>query len=320
MRWGLALAVIVATASGAAAEHKADLATALTDPKRLPLRVHVAKVGAFGLTADAPLVANELDRDGASYDDVPLIETGRKRVRIVHDEDEARMFLWIAERDLGWALTTRTRIAGKGDVGIWLLPGARVTATGTGARRRVKTRLFYTGVDVELTGVVPTGALARTFAPTPDVPAPASPRRAASVRATPDGKKLASFPEGVTVQVVSDGSAGWKLVEHRSRWLEVRGWTHERELTEDPSEIGSAFGGGYGMPTSRRVEVNAGACLYASKDGPIVGVELAARTRYVDVTDGTWWTVYVGNAWGVFTVHARAASVVKGKPTFAPCP
>jgi hypothetical protein len=316
MRW-VTLFVGLALCTGSAVAD--DQATALTDPQRLPLRVHIARAGNFGLTPDATNTDAHHRDATVTFDDVPLVETRAGRMRIVNDDDSARMLLWIDEKDLAWGIAKKTRIAGKGDVGVWLMPGARVTATGLGAKRHIKTR-FNSGLDVELSGVVPADALTRTFANAPDASAFANDETASAIRLEPGGKKLAGFPQGLSVHVVAPGRGGWKLVEHRGRWLEVRGWVHDRDLGGLLGTGGTGGGRGYGMSDTDRVDVNAGACLYAAKDGPIAGVELENLTRYSSANDGTWWTVYVGNAWGLFTVYVRASRVDKGKPTFAPCP
>lgn len=316
MRW----AVLVLTLStGSAFADDAATATALTDPQRLPLRVHVARAGDFGLTPDS-IITDVHHRDATvTFDDVPVVETRPGRVRIVHDDDSARMLLWIDEKDLAWGIAKKTRIAGKGDVGVWLLPGARVTATGTGAKRRIRTK-FNSGLDVELSGVASPDALTRTFALAVEPPPVAGEEHAKAIRLEPGGRKLAGFPNGLSVHVLAPGRGGWKLVEHRGRWLEVRGWIHDRDLEDDRGMSGTGGGRGYGMSDTDRVQVNAGACLFAAVGGPVAGVELENLTRYSSSNDGTWWSLYVGNAWGLFTVHARATRVDKGTPTFAPCP
>jgi hypothetical protein len=315
MRW---VVLVLGVCAGSAAADDA-VTTALTAPERLPLRVHVARAGDFELVPDQVVTETHLGDTDVRFDDVPVVETRPGHVRIVHDDDDARVLMWIPETDLAWGIAKKTRIAGKGDVGVWLLPGARVTATGAGKKRRIKTT-FNNGLDVELSGIVPADALTRTFAEA----GPSAPfgheEHAAAIRLEPGGKKLPGFVNGLTVHVVAPGRGGWKLVEHTSRWLEVRGWVHDRDLGGLRAMSTTGGGVGFGMSDTDRVDVNAGACLYAAKDGPVVGVQLANSTRYTATNDGTWWTIYVGNHWGHFQVNARASRVDKGKPTFAPCP
>jgi len=323
MRWGLAAAaaIVITTSTVAADEPRPppDIATALTDPEKLPQRVHVARRGMFGLTADTTL--GDESPSGLSYDDVPLLETQPGRVRVVHDEDSARMFLWINEKDLGWAIAKKTRIAGKGDVGVWLLPGARVTATGKGAKRKIKTK-FNSGLEVSLSGVVPADALTRIFteAPAPTDTGAGASFHAPAIRLEPRGRRMAGMPDGLSVHKVAPGSAGWQLVEHRGRWLEVRGWVHDRDLGGALRMSGTGGGLGLGMSHTDRVDVPAGTCFYAAAGGPIVGVALETELRYTPDHDATWWTIYVASGWGKLTVKARATSTdAAGKPTFATC-
>lgn len=298
-----------------AAAHADDAATALRDPAALPQRAHVARVGPFGLTHGEVIDDEGHRREGASYDEVPVVEARGDRVRIVHEEDDARMLMWVASGDLAWAITREVRIKGKGEVGVWLLRGARVTARGSGARRRV-TASFD---ELTVTGVVPETALGKRFA-RPAGAADRSTARAAAVLDAPDGRALVGTPDGLQIVVISPGPDDWQLVEHRSRYLRVRGWARKRDFLEQWHTSGTGMGGGYGMSHVARVDVRDGTCFHASPGGPVVGKQLGDRVRYAPGRDPDWHTLYVGNAWGLFQVHARVESVgADGKPVFARC-
>ena len=79
-----------------------------------------------------------------------------------------------------------------------------------------------------------------------------------ALRLEPGGRRISGMKNGLSVHVVAEGRGGWKLVEHRGRWLEVRGWVHERDLTDALGMLEGGGGGGYGMSDTRRVEVPAG--------------------------------------------------------------
>jgi len=123
------------------------------------------------------------------------------------------------------------------------------------------------------------------------------------------------------VVVLASGAGDWRLVEHLGPWLRVRGWTRLGDSDESWHTSGSGSGRGYGISDTARVDVPAGTCLFAAPDGPVIGVQLAPLVRYAHGPDRGWWELYVGNAWGLFTVSAHQLGTdAAGKPVFARCP
>lgn len=314
----LATATLITLAMAAPPEAAADdTAVALKTPSRVKRRAHVAQIGDYGLTADARLPKDMHRREGGTVDDVGVVATLGSRVRILHDDDDARMLLWIDTADLAWAIVRETRVAGKGDVGVWLLPGAKVTADGRGARLRV--RATFDG-DVAISGMVPAASVSKTFAWGP-APAPMSDEHhAAAIHDAPDGRPLLATPNGLWIEIIAPGTKGWALAEHRTPTLRVRGWVRTAEFDER-FDLGRITGGsGYGMSHVRSVDVTSGTCFHAGPGGPLVGVQLYNLERYSPGNENGWWELYVGNAWGLFTVHAHATSVdAAGKPVFTRC-
>lgn len=56
-------------------------------------------------------------------------------------------------------------------------------------------------------------------------------------------------------------------------------------------------------------------------DGLVLeGIQLRDAIRYAPGNDRGWYQLYVGNAWGLFRVHARVESTdAEGNPIFARC-
>ena len=314
----LAMLGLAAAIPPANAGPRGDVATALADPTRLPRRAHVAHAGRIGLTAETTVADADADAD-AQLDDVPVVAVTGARVRLVIDDDGARLLLWVDAADLAWAITREVRVAGKGDVGVWLLSGARVTASGTGARRRVIAAI--TSADpVEVRGVVPATALGKVFTVAPPPPATPPGQHAPAILDAPDGAPLLTTPDGLNVRVVAAGGGDWRLVEHHGAGLRVRGWARLRDLEDGWLTLGSGVGRAYGISDTARVTVAAGTCFHAAAAGPVVGVQLADSVRYAHGPERGWWPVYVGTAWGLFTVMAQQTGTdAAGEPVFARC-
>ncbi len=115
---------------------------------------------------------------------------------------------------------------------------------------------------------------------------------------------------------------GWTEVEHRSRYLRIRGWvaSDRVDLGRFMGSIGTGGGSGFGMSDTDRVEIPAGACLFDRAGGQLVGVQLATQRRYLAVHDGDWWQVYVGTPWGTLLAWAHAlGDDGAGHPTWDRC-
>lgn len=293
-----------------------DTATALREPAKLARRAHVARIGVFGLTADHNVDAEGPDAEQARFEEVPVLETRGERVRIVHDNDDARILMWLDAADLSWAITREVRIKGKGDVGVWLLRGAPVNVRGTGARRRVS---FQAG-ELTVTGTVAESALGKVFARPNEPPFARSQVHVPTLLDAADGRALVGTPDGFDVRIVAPGSGDWQLAEHAGRYLRIRGWMRARDAKEEWGTSGSGSGSGYGMSHTPRVPVRDGTCFHARPDGPVVGIQLRDAIRYAPGNDRGWYQLYVGNAWGLFRVHARVESTdAQGNPIFARC-
>jgi hypothetical protein len=297
----LALALLMSTGVATArADERTYPATTeiLVDPMASPYRVHVARMGEVRLVPGGP--ANT--RGGHTLErmlEVAVVEERAGLVRVVYDHDDARVMLWVKAADLTWSIARPVRLAGRGDDGVWLGTGAPVTVTGAGRKRTVT----YTDGDITVRGVVAADAVTRVF--------PVSVRgdrtfgaTAREIRIAPGGAVLRSRPIGVDVVQVR---GAWTEVEHRSRYLRIRGWVANARLSDDLFNLsGTGAGSAIGMSDTPLVDIPAGACLYDGRGGAPVGVQLVAARRYVAGHDGDWWQVYLATPWGTVQPWAHA--------------
>ncbi len=284
--------------------------TVLREPTASGYRVHVARMGRGTIAIDD-------DREQRAAHEVPIedelpvaAETG-DRVRVVIEYDHARTLLWLRTDDLAWTMLRPVQLAGKGDVGVWLTTGAPVTADRGAVRRAVR----YRDRSVSVRGKVAADAIGRVFPATVDV-YPRGGAKVRELRARPGG---AVIYRGTLDGEVVERRGAWSLVEYRARYVRIRGWARAVE-----AGFGTLYGGGsgsgHGMSHTRRIEVAAGACLYDRKDGELVGLQLGASERYVAAQVGDWYELYVGSAWGLHRVWARAVvDDAGGPPTWERC-
>jgi hypothetical protein len=263
----------------------------LVEPLASPYRVHVERMNPVSFT-----IGGAPSRSGGRAIDrmleLPVVEERGDRVRVVVEGDGVRAMVWVDARDLSWSIARPVRLAGRGDAGVWLSTGAPVTVAGSGRRRTVT----YDDGQVKARGAVTAAGVARIF--------PVSrPQRtsfgavAEEIRVAPDGAVLHTGP--LPVEVLARRGA-WIEVEHRARYVRVRGWVAAARLGDGSfGTIGSGGGFGFGMSHTERVTVPAGACLYDRIGGQVVALQRVTDRRYAAGRDGDWWQVYVGTPWGL---------------------
>lgn len=307
----LVLAAIGLPAAAAAAPAPT---TALTDLAPFPERVHVAKVGAAGLTADAMTTADST-REVERWDEQVVIERRKDAVRIAVDDGDARMFLWIATTDLEWTVARPTRLRGRGAAGVWALPGAALAIAGRGAR----VVATYDDGNVVVRGAIARRALTQVFRATRP-PASGTHTATGPLRGDPGGPALLTTTHPLDVSPIARGAGEWQLVEHRGRYLRVVGWVRGAELSTDLIGFGTiGSGGSFGMNHTPRIEVPAGACLFDPASGVVAGIQLQRGERFVADQTAAGVTVYVGNAWGIRQLVVRDLAGGRGAPRWARC-
>lgn len=292
------LPALIALAMGVPAP-AAAAPSSLTDLRRYPLRVHVAQVGAAGLQPDR--MTTESTSAISIWDDYVVIEERADAVRIVLDDDNARLLLWIPTADLAWTVARPTRIVGRGAAGVWINPGAPLAITGDGKRVAAS----YTDGVVTVQGALARTALTHSFRPRRVIDRGTA--ATAHFAREPEGPPLVTTTGSLGVRVLGRGPGDWRLVEYAGRDLRIVGWARAADVIEGGfgSLHGTGVGSGYAISDTDRVEVPAGACLFDPDGGAVVGVQTATAERYAGDLGGGAWSVTIGNAWGLRQVIAR---------------
>jgi hypothetical protein len=314
MRASITVALAVAATLSPALAGPAPT-TALRSTVGFPRRAMVATYGDAGLTPDA------LTSDGASANGWlrpwVVVEEREAVVRLLVEEDHARLLWWVRRDDLAWTPRTPLAVRTHGDAGIWLLPGAAVTFAATAGRGAIA----YDGPDFDVAGEADTADLARTYVPRPMPRAGRWLTR--SLLTAPDGDPLVTSTDPIAVDLRGTARAGWVMVEHVTAEVRVVGWVRRTDLVAEEfgSLMGTGSGIGFGMNHTARIKVPRGTCLFDDA-GAVVGIQTKTSERYAhDGGDGTW-SVYVGTSWGLRTarVHDLRRDRDRGQPRWRRCP
>jgi len=319
MAMRLAVVVLVACASAPVAtapqaprpKHApySMLAGELGDPgaiDAIPHHARLLKIGEARFVLGGDVVAPPTEDESDAV--VPVLGETREAVRVVSDQDDARLALWIDRHDLRETVLAPVKLEQDGaaqDTGVWLEPGAAIELL-EGVRGQVTTRV--TGIHA--IGFVRGGGIGTIWVGPAPKPAGNGDRVldvGAVLRAAPNvqGPIVAHVRAELSVHAMA-AYGGWTLVEHATDGVRIRGYVETKELIEG-LHIGDLKGaGGYGISDVDRVEVPAQACLYDRVGGEVVGVNVTARERYGFVEQG-WGHVYVSTPWGLTVVLVRAA-------------
>jgi hypothetical protein len=253
---------------------------------------------------------------------VPVLGATPARLRVVSDQDDARLAVWIDRADAAPVIVAETQLVDEvgHPIAVWLEPGVDLAVAGHAG---VFTAAIVRVDGLQLTGRVRDDAIGDVWiGPDPRLPAkpsgqtidPARLPGRAQLRAAPraDAAVLAETIDDLGVTIL--GTHGdWRELELRHQGVRVRGFVPASTL--DPTDTGafgvSGFGSGtgYGISDTDRFEVSAGACLYEREGGQVIGVNTKTRERYGHrgVHD-EWPAVYVGTPWGLVLVRAHAVA------------
>jgi len=123
---------------------------------------------------------------------------------------------------------------------------------------------------------------------------------------------IARASDGIHAKLVGSSSGDWREIEVRRPYVRVRGYVRADALRDNDSPIGhgSGSGSGWGMSRTRQIDVPAGACLYDSESGEIIGVATARDQRRAEPLSTGWWRILLGTRWGLMfvVVHDLASS------------
>jgi hypothetical protein len=325
-RWQMRASWLVALAAcaGATAQQPASVQPQVPKAKRAPYAILPGELGDAGVLEQIPHHARLVRVGRASLevggepltgtseseadDVIAVIGEARERVRVVSDEDDARLAVWIDRTDLAATVLAPVQIGGSPDTGVWLEPGADVQLA---QGHRDGARELWLLDDVvraggwvrdELLGTVWVGPVPRSGGGDGHYVVVGS-----VVRSAPDAHapQLATLRVDADVTVIAKRGA-WTLVELARPAARVRGFVAADEVLDGPGELaGHGHGTGYGISDTDRVQVSAHACLYDRVGGDVIGVNTSDRERYGFVDKG-WGHVYVDTPWGLTVVVVKA--------------
>ena len=310
----------------------------LADPGiylRLKHRVRLAREGVAYLKLGGPRVD---DTGQASKLDTrpiyPVLGESPDAVRVVAEEDHARLALWIQRSDTAETTVAAVQVADPSGhapaiAGLWLGAGASMDVdarAGAAGFREVTLRSQW----LTATGYVAAAALGsvwlagerESYEPTtadddskPPV-ATGSTVAASTVRAAPagDAAVIAEIKKPVPVRVVKTTGA-WTEIEIHVPRVRVRGFVPTSAISPgDQGEYGGfGFGNGFGMTDTETIAVPAGACLYDAVKGEVAGVNLAPAVRFVFGGERApgWWPVVVLSPWGRVSTYVHDTAAAK---------
>ena len=322
---------------------------------RMHHRVRVKRLGRAWLSSGAPPIR---DSGGGADDEdqvLPVIGESTGRIRVVTEEDGARVAVWIDRRD-AWetvvapvALDGAAGTAGTaGTAGVWLEAGAPIGAGLRGGRRVNRAGpvlIELRDPSVEVSGSVPAAFLGHvwivphddrapatlTSCPTTGwrPPADARPRawlsEGEAIRAAPDaGARVLAMVRAAQDVVVIVRGAAWAEVELPLQFARIRGHVPVSALDEPGGMLEGMMtcgGGGFGISHSDRIEVPAGTCLYDKAHGDVAGVALEAKVRLGarGKAGSEWSMVYVDTRWSIASMYVRDTGRDPALPTFESC-
>lgn len=306
--------------------------------QRIEHRVRLRRLGTASLRADGPPLSRAPDGEVASV--LPVIGETTRKIRVVTEDDHARLALWIDRADASRTVLAPVALADRdghtpAEMGAWLEPGVALDVIERGAAwRHVEVR----DEEVEVSGWLPPQVIGHVWVAPPSAaeiagvpretvwtpPRDARPRvtltRGAVIRADADRHALAlatTSAAGVTAALVARRGA-WTEIELFRPQLRVRGLVETAAAADATDEVamhGSGTGHGFGMSNADIVEVPAGACLFDGVDGDVIGVQLALGARYgtrrAHDVDG-WTVVFVDTAWALLDLYVHDTG---GDPT-----
>lgn len=232
-------------------------------------------------------------------------------VRLLVEEDDARLLVWVPRDDLRAVIAEATSIGG----GVDVAPGTPFVEQRREGNR-IEVAIAADGLQV--TGWIDAAAIGDVWeAADPAAPAPEpthtlahSLERPVVIRAAPDAQAsaVATAVEPIDVRVRGPVHAGWVEIETLGAQVRARGFVPAAATSTELGLSATFHGGrGYGMSHAMRLDVPAGTCLRDRPDGEVIGVVTTDRNRFVyDRPEPGWWSVVVDTPWGLLHVPARA--------------
>lgn len=282
-----------------------------------------------------------------------VIGESSNSIRVVVEDDDARLAMWIDRRDTWPTLLVPMQLGDReGRVakraGVFLETGASIVARrplidvafGRDRMRHVTLR----DPDLVADGWVPASVVGHVYiAPPGDVLDLDSSTWTKSYRAPSDTRPRAVFVEHATIRVAPDTSAAivatvvgkqvlasiarageWTEVEVTRPSARIHGFVQKAELgpaTDEFSTGGTGGGHGFGMSHTQRFVVPASTCLYDEVQGQVAGVQIKESERYGERETGVdgWSRVYVDSPWAVYGFFVHDTGSDPKQPVWESC-
>ena len=279
-----------------------------------PGRVRLARYSAVRLAAGDPAPAIAGHGEGGEAIDLAqspslvVVDSQGERLRVVVQEGDYRLLLWIDERDLNWVIVDPVNVAFEpGEPaaappapGVRLRPGLPVVR---GDQRGGLVFVSHEDQCISVAGWVPATRIGRQFTPVeqPEVERDLSAGPGMALKERPSGRELARFTSECHVAFGGREEGGQKLVVYDGNGFEARGWISG--ASAGSGATGALFGYGRGLgsfgASGDRVLIPAGSCLYASAGGAVVGMATEdAEEGGIQAGEGGWHSVTVATGWG----------------------
>lgn len=277
---------------------------------------------------------------------MPVIGESATEIRVVVEDDDARLALWIDRHDTWPTLVVPMQLGDRDgrtvqNAGAIVQTGAPIDVAF--GRDRVK-HVTLRDPDLVVDGWVPVSAIGHVWIAPTGEKADLAPRMFRSSYSPPaDARPKTKFAERTTIRAAPDANApavatvlgkdvigfvttrgAWTEVEVVRRYARIRGFVRASELlTTDESLDASGTGGGhgFGMSHAHRMSVPAGTCLYDVPNGQVIGVQIKESVRYGERdrdVDG-WSRVYVDSPWAVFGFFVHDTGGDPKQPVWESC-
>jgi len=312
---------------------------------RIHHRARVRRIGNIWLRVDGQISRNSTEHTESDYV-LPVIGESHAKIRVVADDDDARLAVWISRTDAWDSITTPIQLADREghaapNAGVWVGLGAPVEATPHGERRSIRVR----DDAVRALGWVPASVVAKVWTVPAGDRSPTDMKMNESHSFVPPADKRdqlalaihtviraaadANAPAIATIEQIDVRGAllatigAFREIELVRPHMRIRGFVSASDATPALDLLighGSGTGSGFGMSHADRIDLVAGTCLFDAADGEVVGVQLAPSTRLGRHSpDGAWSSVYVHNSWSLATLYVRDTSDDPKQPRWESC-
>lgn len=255
-------------------------------------RAIVDRLGEMRMRPDGPSLTSA-GWSAAAHDAIAVADVIGDDVRIVHEDDDARMLLWIRRADLARVTVRQVELVR----GVIVEPGTRVTD---------QDHVVLEGVAIQ--DPVAADAIGDLWEAAPPALREDGNRTleaSVAIRAAPSDHalQLAVTTDRVVVHAEADRD-GWLVVDTLGPQVRVHGYV--RDLDAGLDTFGTGTGGGYGVSHAITIDVPAGTCLYDAVGGEVIGVITAPRARLANhASESDWFYILVNSPWTLIRVPAH---------------